>query len=150
MRARLEVDVDGCATGALAGLFQGENFGMFEPVISVGAGADDFTRVGHNDGADVGIRRSQTNAAAGEFKRLAKKIFVGVAIWHASIGAGAIRVLGPCAFCASVGTSSCSRSQAFRGQNGRLRTALTNPRSASATEARFAPSARLTAINPAS
>ena len=118
MGARLEVDVDGCATGTLAGLLQGENFGVLEPVVSVGSGADDFARVGHNDGPDVRIRRSQTNAAACEFKRLAKKIFVGVTIWHASIGAGAIRVLGPCAFCEVWGLRLAADPRPFAARMG--------------------------------
>src|SRR5258708_37032894 len=76
MRAGLEIDVESTAARFGAGLFQGEHFGVFQPVICVEARANDFAFGVHHDRAHARIRRRERRALARQVQALAHDMLV--------------------------------------------------------------------------
>src|SRR5579883_1580848 len=83
--AGLEIDIQGRAPGARAGLLEGEYLGVLKAVVNVRAGADDLAVLGYDHCAHVGVGRGQPDASPGEFKRLAEEVLVVIARGHGSI-----------------------------------------------------------------
>jgi hypothetical protein len=83
MRAGLEVDIECRAAGFVAGLLEGENFRVFDALVSVGGGADHVSDRVHDNGANVGIGRGQTDSGASEIKRAMEEEFIALGgVWH--------------------------------------------------------------------
>ena len=83
MRVRFEVDVEGSAASLAAGRFQSEDLSVLHAGVGIGSGANDVAVGVGDDGADVGIRRSEADALAGQFQRPVEKLFVGGVSGHA-------------------------------------------------------------------
>jgi hypothetical protein len=74
--AGFEGDVGGGGVGEVAGLAEGDDFGMVELVVEVGSAADDGT-VTDEDAAYGGVGGGQAYGSFGEAEGLAHPVFVG-------------------------------------------------------------------------
>ena len=70
VRAGLQVEIEGGAARLLAGLREGDDFGVVEPGVSVEAAADHFA-LAHQDGAHQGVGTGQRPAFARQVERFA-------------------------------------------------------------------------------
>ena len=77
MRVRFEVDIECSAASLAAGRFQSEHFGMLHAGVGVGAGARDVSLRVNDYRSDMGIRRCQADALAGEVEGALQELFVG-------------------------------------------------------------------------
>ena len=82
VRAWFEIDVKRSTPSFFSGLFESEDFRVFNTLVSVGASANDGSGFIHDDSTNAGIGRSQTDASPGQVEGLAEEEFVIVAIRH--------------------------------------------------------------------
>ena len=81
MATGFQINVDSCAFRALAGLFEGQHFGVFDSFIAVKALAHNDAIL-HNDGADQRIRLYLTFTFARQRKREIKEIQIVLCVTH--------------------------------------------------------------------
>ncbi len=72
MRMWFQVDVQRSTARFKPCLFERKDLGVFEPLVSVSSGADDVACRVRNNGAHIGIRRSQANSGTRQLKSTMK------------------------------------------------------------------------------
>ncbi len=69
MRAGFEIEIQRCAARAVAGLFERQHLGMLQPVVGMGAAANDLALRVDNHRADTRIGRGQRDSASRQLQR---------------------------------------------------------------------------------